>query len=154
MKRDQYQQSSLENWDKALNHALKNLPERPAPADLLPQVMARINEGAVEKQNQRLWRLWPLWLRVTVSASSVALMVWLSLLGTRFYEAGLSPALSRIADICRTVFVSLAGSLGGIPFVIDGEVFRILLMIATLYFLGMYLTCIGVGTFIYRTVRR
>ena len=66
----------------------------------------------------------------------------------------LSPALSRSADICRTVLGSMAEAFTGIQFSFDGDTYRIIFCAVSLLMLGTYLTCIGVGTFIYRTVRR
>jgi len=80
--------------------------------------------------------------------------VWFTVLGSRFYDARMSPALDRGADICRTVFISFASALGGIQIGFDIEACRFILLAVSLLLLGMYVTCIGVGTIIYRTVRR
>jgi hypothetical protein len=154
MKRDSYQNQPSENWDKALDRALKNLPERPAPADLVSQVMSKVNTNTTMKLSRHLWWRWPLWLRLPAGILLPALIVWLSLLGTRFYETRMSPALSRSVDICRTVFESMTEAFTGIQFGFDGDTYRIIFFAVSLLMLGMYLTCIGVGTFIYRTVRR
>ena len=154
MKRDQYQQQQLENWDKALDRALKNLPEQPAPAGLIPFVISQLNARIEEKWYQRLWWRWPLWLRATSSILSLSLTVWLLLLGSRYYETSMIPALDRGINVCKTVFSSVASALGGIPCGFDSEVCRIVFLAAGLLLLVMYLTCIGVGTIIYRTVRR
>jgi hypothetical protein len=154
MKRDSYQNQPSEDWDKALDLALKNLPERPAPAGLVAQVMSRVNANATMKWSRHLWWRWPLWLRLPAGILLPALIVWLSVLGTRFYETSMSPALSRCVDICRTVFESMTEAFTGIQFGFDGDTYRIIFFAVSLFMLGMYLTCIGVGTFIYRTVRR
>ncbi len=154
MKKDRYQHQPSENWDKALERALKNLPERPAPAGLIPQVMSRVNARFEERWYQRVWWRWPLWLRATSTLLLLVLTVWLPSLGTRYFETKVSPALDHAIDFCWRVFGSFASALGGIPFSFDGEACRIVFLIAGLLLLGMYLTCIGVGTFIYRTVRR
>lgn len=154
MMKDSHQNQPSENWDKALDRALKNLPERPAPADLVSQVMSHVNTNATVKWSRHLWWRWPLWLRLPVGILLPALIVWISLLGTRFYETRLSPALSRSADICRTVLGSMTEAFTGIQFSFDGDTYRIIFCAVSLLMLGTYLTCIGVGTFIYRTVRR
>jgi hypothetical protein len=154
MKRDRYQHQQLENWDKALDQALKNLPEQPAPADLIPCVISQLNARIEEKWYQRLWWRWPLWLRATSSMLLLALAVWLPSLGSRYYETNMIPALDRSINVCKTVFSSVATALGGIPFGFDDEVCRIVFLTASLLLIVMYLTCIGVGTIIYRTVRR
>ena len=154
MKRDRYPHQQLENWDKALDRALKNLPEQTAPVDLIGHVMSQVNARIEEKWYQRLWWRWPLWLRATSSILLLALTVWLPSLGSQYYETNMFPALDRGINVCLMVLGSFKNALGGIPFGFDGEVCRIVFLTASLLLLVMYLTCIGVGTIIYRTVRR
>jgi len=154
MKRDRYQHQQLENWDKELDRALKNLPEQQAPAGLVPSVMSQLNARIEEKWYRRLWWRWPLWLRAASSILMLALAVWLPSLGSRYYETSMIPALDRGISVCKTVFGPVAGALGVIPSGFDGDACRIVLLAAGLLLLMMYLTCIGVGTLIYRTVRR
>ncbi len=154
MKKDRNQPQSSGNWDNALDRALKNLPEKPAPATLIPLVMSRIKAPIEGRWHRRLWWQWPFWLRATSGVLLPALIVGLLSLWSRYYETEMSPAVDRGINVCQTVFYSLASALGGIPFQFDGEFCRIVFLTASLLLLGMYLTCIGVGTFIYRTVRR
>jgi hypothetical protein len=154
MKEDRYQRQPSENWNETLDRDLKNLPERPAPADLAARVMSQVNAQVSEKRRRHLRLQLPLWLRTTAGVMLLAVIVWLSLIGARFYETRMSPALDRGADICRTVFGSFASALGGIPIGFNVEACRFIFLAVSLLLLGMYVTCIGVGTIIYRTVRR
>jgi hypothetical protein len=149
MNSDKHQ--SPENWDAALGRALKNLPERQAPATLLPRVMAQAQSRAAEIGHQRLWRRWTFWACATASALLLVLGAWL---GGQFYENKISPVLVSSVDICRTVFHALAGSLIGKSFVLGDEVYHWALIAGGLLLMAMYITCIGVGSFVYRVVRR
>jgi hypothetical protein len=145
---------ATKTWEETLSRALQSLPERPAPPDLLPQVMARVRAGAAGNESGKSWLQRALWLRVAASLLLSAPMLWVFFLGNRFYETDLSPALNRSAAISRTVLGAIASALGGTHIVIDADVCRTILLAGGLILISMYLTCIGVGTFIYRTVRR
>jgi hypothetical protein len=152
MKSDQ--QQSPENWDAVLQRALKNLPERPAPVTLMPRVMAQVQVRAAEKLHQRLWRRRMFWVRATASAMLLATAASLSWLGGKLYETNISPVLDCCVAICRTVFGALAGSLIGNSFSFSTEAYHFTLIAAGLLLLAMYVTCVGVGSFVYRVVRR
>jgi hypothetical protein len=139
---------SPENWNTALDRALKNLPERPAPASLLPLVMAQVQERAAEKWH---WRSSAFWLGALSGTLLLALVSWL---GSRFYETSINPVLYQGVGACRTVFNALAGSLIGGSLNVSNETFRFTLIAAGLLLLAMYVTCVGVGSFVYRVVRR
>lgn len=151
---DKDPRQTTNNWEETLSRALQNLPERKAPPNLLPQVMARVRAHAAEKESGKSWLQRPLWLRVTASVLLSAPMLWFFFLGNRFYETDLSPALNRSAAISRTVLGALASALGGTHIVIDADICHTILLAGSLILISMYLTCIGVGSFIYRTVRR
>jgi hypothetical protein len=142
---------STENWDAALGRALNNLPERQAPATLLPRIMARTQAHAAGNRRQRLWKRWTFWASATASA---LLLVTGSWLGSQFYENKISPMLAGSVDICRTVFHALAGSLIGSNFGSGAEAYHFALMAGSLFLLIMYITCVGVGSCVYRVVRR
>jgi len=84
----------------------------------------------------------------------LALVAWLLWLGDKFYEAKINPALDYCLGICRTVFSALAGSLIGSNLGFGTEDYRFTLFAAGLLLLAMYITCVGVGSFVYRVVRR
>ena len=146
------QHKSAENWDAALGRALKDLPERQAPSALLSQVMAQVNAHAVERSNQQVWRR--RWTWATTCALLLAIAMWFSWLGGKFYETNINPVLDRCIGICRTVFNALVGSLIGNNSGFGCEVSHFTLLAVSLLLLAMYVTCVGVGSFVYRVVRR
>jgi hypothetical protein len=148
------QHRSPENWDAVLGQALKNLPDRPAPSTLLPQVMAQVNARAVEKDRHPLWDHRKLWARTSASVLLFIMAVWVSWFGFRFYETQVSPLLDHCLGICRTVFSAFAGSLLGSKFGSGIEAYHLALMGAGLLMLAMYATCVCVGSLVYRVVRR
>lgn len=154
MKRDRFQNYQDECWNKVLDRALKDLPERQAPADLIAQVMSSLNTQTSRGWYKYLCWQWPLWSRITAGVLLPVLVVWVFLLGTRFYETRIGPVLVRSSEICRIVLDSVTVALGGILGGLHGVTLHIIFLVISLVLLGMYLTCIGVGTFIYRTVRR
>jgi hypothetical protein len=148
------QNHSLEQWNRRLDLALKNLPERPAPADLFPQVMAKVQARKEEKQEKRPWRAWPQWLRVTTAALALLLMGYLSVLGFQLYETRVIPVFSQIAQAFLTTCASLSGICSELRETLGSKALHYVLLTVSLLLFGMYLTCLGLGTFIYRTVRR
>jgi hypothetical protein len=151
---DRKQHQSSENWDAALERALKSLAERQAPATLLPRVMAQVHVRTAEKWDPQPWRRWTFWAWTTTSMLMISLAAWLLWLGGKFYEAKISPALDYGLGICRTVLGALAGSLIGSNFGVGSETYHFTLLAAALLLLAMYVTCVGVGSFVYRVVRR
>lgn len=142
-----------EDWNERLDTALKNLPEQCAPPDLLPQVMAKIRTRREEKELKRPWWQWPLWLRAATGVPALALTVYLCLTGIRLYETVIIPAYGFSRRISMTLLESLTVILGGRSS-IGSEALPYVLPLACILLFGMYLTCIGAGTFLYRTVRR
>jgi hypothetical protein len=136
---------SPENRDDALIQALRNLPRRPAPATLLPRIMGRVHANGAEKRR---------WAYAPAGTLLVAIAVWLSWLGGKFYEKDLGPLLDYCLAICRTVFGALAGSLIGNRLGFAGESCHIALVAASVLMLAMYAACVFLGSCVYRIVRR
>jgi hypothetical protein len=147
-----------ENWEAALGRALKNLPERPAPAALLPSVMAQIRaREAAQLAPDRSWWRWPLWLRVASAVAFIALMALLVCLGGHFWENSLLPLLQHWSATAQTVLASLGSAAEAIFRTGSGSgqaMLRWVFVGFSLILLATYFTCIGLGTFIYRTVRK
>jgi hypothetical protein len=139
-----------ENEDAALSRALKNLPERTAPAALLPRVMLQAQERTDKKWHRRLSPRLTVWS----GALLLALAGGLSWLCGRFYDANINPVLDHIAGACRTVFSVLVDSLLRGSFGFSEESCRFILIAFSILLPAMYITCIGLGAFVYRVVRR
>jgi hypothetical protein len=148
------QHRSPESWDTVLGQAIKNLPDRPVPSTLLPQVMTQVNARAAEKDRRPLGDRRNLWARASASVLLFIVAVWVSWFGFGFYETQVSPLLDHGLGIGRTVFSAFAGSLLGSKFGSGIEAYRLALMGAGLLILAMYATCVCVGSLVYRVVRR
>jgi hypothetical protein len=147
-----------DNWEAALGRALKNLPERQAPSALLPSVMAQIQaREALQCPPDRSWWRWPLWLRVASAAGFIALLALLFLLGGHFWENSVIPLLHHWTAAAQAVLTSLASAAEAVFRTGAGTgraLLRWIFVFFSLLLLASYFTCIGVGTFIYRTIRK
>jgi hypothetical protein len=138
----------LEERDETLSRALKNLPDRMAPAALLPLVMT-------QARTNKKWHL-PLRLHLTFwsGALLLALVAGLSWFFGRFYEANVNPVFDHVVVACRTVFSVLVGALLRSTFGFSAESSRLILPGLCILLSAMYITCVGLGSFVYRVVRR
>ena len=152
-----HENKSPEPWEAALNRALKNLPERQAPTALMPNVMRQIHARTVASQSQGSWWKWPLALRVASGVALAVLLAGLAWGGGHFWEACASPFLNRSIEVAQTIMGSLAGGMAAIFRVqpdFGAGMQRPIFLAAGLLLLAMYLSCVGIGTFVYRTVRK
>jgi len=154
MNRKRNQNHSLEDWNLTLDRALRNLPERSAPADLMPQVMAKIRSLKEEGEQTQSWWQWPLWFRIPACALTLVLIALGSFYMTQVYETRVGPGLERIFSACRSVLEAFINVLPDLGIGINLEIFQYSLLAIGLLSAAMYITCISVGTLIYRTVRR
>jgi hypothetical protein len=151
------QNHSPEKWEAALHRALKNLPERQAPAALMTKVMAQIQPPAAQPRYRGSWWQWPLALRAASGVTLIALLAVLVLGGGHFWETSASPLLNRWVEIGQTIMSSLASGMAAVFRVqpdFGSGTLRLAFVAASLLLLAMYLTCVGIGTFVYRTVRK
>jgi hypothetical protein len=149
------------NYEKQLeaeiSRQLKNLPELRAPESLVPGVLAAVERRSSRPWYRCSWWQWPVTLRVASAIALFALLAWLPLVGGHLWETSLNPVLSRWFGVAQTIAGSLASSLIAVFRVKSGfgpETLRLVFLSASLWLLVMYFTCVGVGTFVYRTVRR
>jgi hypothetical protein len=150
-------QPAPQDWEAALGRALKNLPERPAPDTLMPNVMARIRARAAQPWYRQSWWHWPAALRVASATVACAVLALLPLAGGHFWETSASPLLNRWLDVAQTVqraLVIAADAVFPASWSLGPETLRWLIVFAGLLLTAMYLTCIGIGTVVYRTVRK
>jgi hypothetical protein len=144
------QHRSLDKWDAEFRRALKNLPEKPAPSELLPRVMGQVRVRAAEKWHGRL----RLWICAPASVLLISIAAWLSWLGGNFYEDSIIPLLDHFSRTCQTIFSALTASLMGNSFGLGAGAYHFALAGAGLLMLAMYATCVGIGSCVYRVVRR
>lgn len=154
MKTEDYRDRRWNSWEEQLDRALKNLPEMTAPTNLTANVMAAIKKRETEKSPNLPFPFGHSWLRVTAVVLAFSLAAYLFFIGQRIYENAIRPAFTLAGSVCRTVIGSFADIPAQIPLAIGDGALPFLLPILICLMLAMYLTCIGVGTFIYRTVRR
>jgi len=149
---------SPESWEAALSRALKHLPDRPAPVALLAAVMAQIRlREALQFPPDHSWWRWPLWLRVASAVGLAALLTALALLGGHLWQNSVNPQLHQWTAAGQTVLTSLASAVEAIFRIQPGTghtLLRWIVVSGSLLLLATYFTCVGLGTFIYRTVRR
>jgi hypothetical protein len=151
------QHPSPERWEAALERALKNLPELEAPPTLMTNVMAQIRARAAQPWYRQTWWRWPMLLRVASAVAVLALLVLLPWFGGHCWETSVSPWLNRWHDVAQTVLGSLANAGEAMFHTWSGfgpGMLRWVLPFISLLLLAMYLACVGIGTFVYRTVRR
>lgn len=154
MKTDDIKKQHWDNWQQQLDRALKHLPEKPAPANLLPNVIAEIQTRETRRGVGQPFYFRHPWLRVSAALLALSLMTALFFAAGRVYENDIIPAFRLVDSACRTVLGSLTDVLAAFSFGIGEETLRFLFPVLICVMLAMYLTCIGVGTFLYRTVRR
>ena len=135
-----------------VHRALRDLPERPAPATLEQRVFAALAERSRAPWWQRGWHAWPLLPRVAMLGAGTAAAIalgWLALAGGHTV-AGFSPvAWAQQSAPWLLTIGSVVGTL-----VDAGAVF---LRSVQSYLLGLvilmgaaYATAIGVGASLYR----
>lgn len=140
-------------WEAELDQQLKHLPERRAPATLAPRVMAAIQARARQPWFRCTWWHWPPVAQVfSLALASVLLggLTWLALhtdpgslvndMGVKAAAglAPLAPLWSLVVSIARACALLLAQAP---PLAWFG---------AAAFLAAMYLSCIGLGTILYR----
>jgi hypothetical protein len=143
----------IEEWEEILDRELDQLPERQAPETLMPRVIAAIEARAKQPWWQRSWWTWPPAARllsvllitgILVACINVSLMGWeSSLFGALTAKAG--SVLSAAGVLLRCLEV-VGGSLALVLRSVNGWALAGLGLVGVI----MYLSCVGLGTLIYR----
>jgi hypothetical protein len=142
-------------WDDLLDRELKRLPEHPAPATLLPKIMAAIQAQAVLPWYRRNWWTWPAAAQAAfILAALIFIGVIVYWMPTELIQDLRSLAAEKISRLAATLTTcwntlnALAGALslalgktGGWPLAafIGGS-------------LAAYATLMAVGTVAYRVL--
>lgn len=145
------------DWEAWLDRRLKELPDRPAPASLAPRVLAAVAARARRPWYRQPWFAWPRLAQV------VSLVLLSGTLGSLTYAllhlgelaaAGEGAASWRVwwapVEALGTALALVLEAVELAACRVDGRVWVALGALATL----MYLTCVGLGTVLYRLVAR
>lgn len=142
-----------DSWEARLDRACKALPPRHAPDTLLPRVMAVVQARASLPWWQQAWPAWPRWVQcaflVLGFAAASALTwylpaVWPDGLGASLWSEAVSLAKGTLSAF------RFAASMGNALEVALGQTARYLALGAAALCLGMYFSCLAVGTACYR----
>jgi len=145
----------LGDWESRLDCALKNLPDRQAPATLVPRVLQAIQARARLPWWRRTWWNWP------PAAQIFSLLICSAILGGVVLlceQSSLSPVIEATSAWVSDLFAPLAplwhclGSLSGALVLVAHKLGTLVFLIGALLCLGMYLSCVGLGTLCYRLV--
>jgi len=149
---------SRDDWETTLDRQLKQLPDRPAPASLMPRVFAALAARARLPWYCRPWLQWP---RAFQGLSLVAVSFVLGALTYATLHFGDFATADAVGDRLSiwlapvealwTAAVTLAGLVGRLIAQVSPWVWVGLGVVAA----GMYAVCVGLGTLLYRvTVKR
>jgi hypothetical protein len=140
-------------WAAELDRRLKDLPDRRAPATLAPRVMAAVRARAASPWYRRTWWQWP------ALAQGLSLLVFSALLGGLTWvclHAGRDELASSVGSYLTEGFAVFAPLWSLLATLVEAFVL-VLKQVPLLAWAGvaaffsvMYLSCIGLGTALYR----
>jgi len=143
----------LQQWENALDEELRQLPDVEAPETLIPRVMAIVLAKAKLPWWRQTWWHWPAPAQVFVVLSFVGLVIGLSCYGPQAWDAlagsplghtvaGWLQALTPLAD-CLSALVNAFA-------LILRQTGTLALILGAAVCLALYLSCLGLGTMMYR----
>ncbi|MBM3880588.1 MAG: hypothetical protein FJ387_12875 [Verrucomicrobia bacterium] len=144
------------DWDDELHRRLKELPDRPAPATLLPRVLAALEARARVPWYRRTWWHWPpaaQGLALLLASGLLGGLLWLALHAGELNLA--SAAGQRIGGWLAPLspLVSLGEALGRVVGSLTRQLNGWVVGAAALLGSLVYVSGIGVGTACYRLAR-
>lgn len=138
---------------RALHEQLRQLPQRKAPSTLIPRVMAAIQAKRQVPWYKRTWWTWPLSAKILSGILVVGLGVGTAfLLGPEMGQAfwgGCVSKLQSASDALAAVVSPVGSVVEALGFVL-GKVNRAVWVGAAMLGGFLYLSCVGLGTMLYR----
>jgi hypothetical protein len=142
-----------ESLEALIQRELSKLPQRDAPSTLIPRVLDRIHARTRRHWWQCSWSYWPRQFKLlslpllfgSVAGSTLGIYLLWNFLTQR---VTLEPILDRFESVSSVLDVLT--SLGNAVMMLARAAGPQWLIAALLIPLGMYLTCVGLGTLCYR----
>lgn len=137
---------AITDHDAAVDRALRSLPYGPAPATLLPRVMAAVAAWAERPWYERAWFTWPVAWQVCSAAAVLILVAGLAL-GAPVVQSLIAAASQ---DATAALFARVSGGIDRVDATVSGArvLWRALgapiLMYAAIVVVLMYAACAAV----------
>src|SRR5258708_5544456 len=139
--------------EELIHRELSKLPERAAPDNLIPRVLAQIQARERRHWWQRAWPHWPMLAQLAsmpLMLAVAAFTIYGVSVSWKFgFGASEFGSVSETMESISAVFDFL-GVLGNAGLVLGRSVAPQWLIVALLVPVAMYLTCVGLGTLCYR----
>jgi len=143
----------LQDWEDALDKELRQLPDAQAPDTLIPRVMAIVRAKAKLPWWRQTWWHWPPAAQVLVLLSFLGLVIGLSYYGPQAWEALAASSLGHTVAGWLQVFTPLVDGLTALVnafALILRQTGKLALILAAAVCLALYVSCLGLGTMMYR----
>ncbi len=145
--------NSQQSLEDLIHRELTKLPERTAPDTLMPRVLAQIRARERRPWWQRAWPSWPLAAQLAsmplLLAAAAFTVYGLSVIWQFAQGATEFGSVWETLESVSSVF-DILGVLGNAVLVLGRSFGPQWLLLALLVPVGLYLTCVGLGTLCYR----
>jgi len=142
-----------QDWVAALDAELRQLPDVQAPETLIPRVMAVVRAKAKLPWWRRTWWHWPPAAQVLLLLGFVGLMIGLSYYGPLAWNglatSHLGQTLGGWLQALTPLWDCLAALINAFALVIR-QARTLALVLAAGICLALYLSCLGLGTMMYK----
>ncbi len=132
-----------------IQRATNDLPDIPAPATLLPRVMAAIRAQSARPWWQQSWEAWPTQIQTTSLVTLALFALALSFAGGWAWQ---SASLPPLAGGWREALPAFGNTLLNAALSLFRHTGTSWLLVGLTAVMLMYLTCVGVGTLCVRLV--